>query len=144
MEDFAHRHVTALSGGELQLVRIARCLVQEAPLVLMDEPTAALDPANSLRVADALVSLARFRQDGALLDARCRPGRLCLGVHGLDAGGEPPGHRADGGNPCSRAIGPDLRGAFRSIERALALRYSTQYSRGTGCERKWLIASVKP
>lgn len=58
MGDFAHRHVTALSGGELQLVRIARCLVQEAPLVLLDEPTAALDPANSLRVADALVSLA--------------------------------------------------------------------------------------
>lgn len=57
--DFARRHVTALSGGELQLVRLARCLVQEAPLVLLDEPTAALDPANALRVADALASLAR-------------------------------------------------------------------------------------
>lgn len=57
--DFARRHVTALSGGELQLVRLARCLVQEAPLVLLDEPTAALDPANALRVADALAALAR-------------------------------------------------------------------------------------
>lgn len=59
IESFARRHVTALSGGELQLVRLARCLVQEAPLVLLDEPTAALDPANALRVADALASLAR-------------------------------------------------------------------------------------
>jgi iron complex transport system ATP-binding protein len=56
--DFARRHVTALSGGELQLVRIARCLTQEAPLILLDEPTAALDPANALRVADALRALA--------------------------------------------------------------------------------------
>ncbi|HSV55974.1 MAG TPA: ABC transporter ATP-binding protein, partial [Magnetospirillaceae bacterium] len=32
---------------------------QNAPLVLLDEPTAALDPANALRVADALVALAR-------------------------------------------------------------------------------------
>ncbi len=56
--DFARRHVTALSGGELQLVRLARCLVQESPLVLLDEPTAALDPANALRVADALAALA--------------------------------------------------------------------------------------
>lgn len=59
MGAFARRHVTALSGGELQLVRLARCLVQEAPLVLLDEPTAALDPANALRVAEALASLAR-------------------------------------------------------------------------------------
>lgn len=57
--DFARRHVTALSGGELQLVRLARCLVQESPLVLLDEPTAALDPANALRVAEALAALAR-------------------------------------------------------------------------------------
>ncbi len=57
--DFAGRPVTALSGGELQLVRLARCLVQEAPLVLLDEPTAALDPANALRVAQALAALAR-------------------------------------------------------------------------------------
>ncbi len=55
---FARRHVTALSGGEFQLVRIARCLAQESPLILMDEPTAALDPANTLRVADALRALA--------------------------------------------------------------------------------------
>jgi iron complex transport system ATP-binding protein len=57
--DFGRRHVTSLSGGELQLVRIARCLTQEAPLIMMDEPTAALDPANSTRVAEALRSLAR-------------------------------------------------------------------------------------
>lgn len=59
LADFGRRSVTALSGGELQLVRIARCLTQESPLILMDEPTAALDPANAARVGDALRALAR-------------------------------------------------------------------------------------
>ena len=47
-----------ISGGEFQLARIARCLAQEAELLLLDEPTSLLDPANAQRVARELAALA--------------------------------------------------------------------------------------
>jgi len=42
-----------LSGGQQQLVAIARCLLKDAPIVLFDEATAALDPENSRLVYQA-------------------------------------------------------------------------------------------
>ncbi|MGH8801151.1 MAG: ATP-binding cassette domain-containing protein [Casimicrobiaceae bacterium] len=42
--------VTELSGGERQLVLIARALAQAAPVLVMDEPTASLDFGNRARV----------------------------------------------------------------------------------------------
>jgi iron complex transport system ATP-binding protein len=54
----AERRVNELSGGELQLVRIARCLAQGTPAIVMDEPTSMLDPARALSVADAIRGLA--------------------------------------------------------------------------------------
>ncbi|MEJ3742526.1 ABC transporter ATP-binding protein [Actinomycetes bacterium KLBMP 9797] len=52
---------STLSGGERQRVSIARALLKDAPIVLLDEATAALDPANEGAVVAALAELARRR-----------------------------------------------------------------------------------
>jgi ATP-binding cassette subfamily B protein len=52
---------SALSGGERQRVAIARAMLKNAPVVLLDEATAALDPVNEAAVADAIHELARDR-----------------------------------------------------------------------------------
>lgn len=54
----AHRDVTRLSGGQRQLVLIARALAQEAKLIVMDEPTASLDFGNQVRVMREIKRLA--------------------------------------------------------------------------------------
>lgn len=43
LKDFAHRHIPSLSGGERQRVLLAQALVQDTPLLLLDEPTSHLD-----------------------------------------------------------------------------------------------------
>ncbi len=58
IDDLALRPVTELSGGELQLVLIARSLAQQPRLLLLDEPASHLDPANRKRLLAILSSLA--------------------------------------------------------------------------------------
>ena len=48
------RSVTGLSGGETQLVKIARSLAQQTAILLLDEPTSDLDPGNAARVLDIM------------------------------------------------------------------------------------------
>jgi iron complex transport system ATP-binding protein len=57
----ASRPVTEISGGERQLVMIARALAQRAPILVLDEPTASLDFGNRVRV---LRELDRLRARG--------------------------------------------------------------------------------
>ncbi len=54
----AGRTISALSGGERQLVSIARALAQRPQILLLDEPTAHLDLANRARLLRLLRSLA--------------------------------------------------------------------------------------
>lgn len=56
-----HRVYTRISGGERQLVLIARALAQQPVLLVMDEPTASLDFGNQIRV---LEHISRLRNQG--------------------------------------------------------------------------------
>ncbi|EKF17545.1 ABC transporter ATP-binding protein [Nitratireductor pacificus] len=51
----------ALSGGERQRVAIARAILKDAPVVLMDEATAAIDPTNERAIQTALARLVEGR-----------------------------------------------------------------------------------
>lgn len=55
----ADRSVTTLSGGEYQLMLIARSLTQQPSLLLLDEPASQLDPGHELRVMRLLKRLSR-------------------------------------------------------------------------------------
>ncbi|NPD13919.1 ABC transporter ATP-binding protein [Xinfangfangia sp. D13-10-4-6] len=58
ISDLARRDVTRLSGGQRQMVLIARALAQGAGGLVMDEPTASLDFANRAQVSEAIRRLA--------------------------------------------------------------------------------------
>ena len=58
VSDLMNRRLYELSDGQMQMVMIARALVQQTPVLLLDEPTAHLDLNNRLGIMNLLKSLA--------------------------------------------------------------------------------------
>ncbi|SEA94692.1 zinc ABC transporter ATP-binding protein AztA [Rubrimonas cliftonensis] len=61
MAGFAHRPIGALSGGQMQRTLFARLLLQDAGLILLDEPFVAIDARTT---ADLMALVARWRGEG--------------------------------------------------------------------------------
>ncbi|MFP3649247.1 ATP-binding cassette domain-containing protein, partial [Paraburkholderia sp. SIMBA_054] len=55
--EHARERAATLSGGQQQRAALARALVQQARMILADEPIASLDPESSRRVMEVLSTL---------------------------------------------------------------------------------------
>ena len=55
--DLAERQISALSGGEFQRMLIARALAAEPKILLLDEPTASVDPGSREMIYELLTEL---------------------------------------------------------------------------------------
>ncbi|MGA0594762.1 ABC transporter ATP-binding protein [Enterovirga sp. CN4-39] len=108
---FADRPVTSLSGGERARVALARVFAAGAPVILADEPTAALDPRHQIDVMSALRARAR---SGALVVAVTHD--LGLAARYADTVVLLQGGRLAGSGPPAEALAPDLLRRVFGIE----------------------------
>jgi len=68
LSGYQNTRADALSGGERQRVGISRALMQQPDMLLVDEPTASLDPKTSRQIMRLLVELAHERGTPALVN----------------------------------------------------------------------------
>jgi len=54
LDEFTGQHGMQLSGGERQRIAIARAMLQDAPIVILDEATANLDPLTEVEISRAM------------------------------------------------------------------------------------------
>ena len=57
LSDYADRQISQLSGGQFQRVLIARCLVQDADYILLDEPFVGIDSVSEEIIMNTLREL---------------------------------------------------------------------------------------
>lgn len=62
LEHLKYRYISTLSGGEAQKVFIGRALVQDTPILLLDEPTSMLDVHNSVELLELIKQIKSHRQ----------------------------------------------------------------------------------
>lgn len=67
IETTARQRAATLSGGQQQRAAVARCLVQEAEVILADEPIASLDPSSAKRVMEILSEINRIENATVLV-----------------------------------------------------------------------------
>ena len=107
----ALKYLDRLSGGELQKVAIARALVQETDLLLMDEPTSSLDLKNQTEILELVRDIALSHNIGVVMTIhdlnaalRYADQYICLKDHRVFGAGK------------IRDISPDLVGRVYGIK----------------------------
>lgn len=96
LADLAMRDMDRLSGGQVQKVLLARALVQETPLIVLDEPTSNLDLRHQLEIMELIDSLVKTRELAVImavhdlnLAARFADTIMMLGGGGVYCTGSP-------------------------------------------------------
>ena len=82
--ELAERYPHQLSGGQQQRIALARALVSEAPLLLLDEPFASLDPATHREMLELLRTIAQHEKRGVILVTHQLSDALELGGRVID------------------------------------------------------------
>ena len=59
LDDFSERHPQSISGGEKQRISIARAIIKDSPIIIIDEATANVDPENECELMKAVAELTR-------------------------------------------------------------------------------------
>ena len=81
VEHLAQSDYSRLSGGQRQLVMIARALAQDAPVLIMDEPTASLDFGNQARVLGHIQRLVEAGEHSVVLSTHDPDQAFALSAH---------------------------------------------------------------
>lgn len=66
LEGYEHRDASKLSGGEIQRIALARAIITQPKLLLLDEPTANLDP-NSTEKIEYMIQELREKEDMSII-----------------------------------------------------------------------------